>query len=130
MKWSWWMIILGLVVISSRIPILFGGGSLPELTAHELYYDFESRDSISVHRYYNQKLSIKGSLAQILPSDLGSAVLLLKTGYPERYVRCFMKEGQQLFTQQLIQDMEIVVEGRCKGYIGDVIIIEGCLKFP
>ncbi len=96
-----------------------------QVTASQLYNDFEVNEALANKKYLNKVIEVKGNIADI-QNENGSQIILLSTDKSLGGVSCRLMNAKNNIAFKKFET--VTIKGKCSGYLMDVNLVDCLLK--
>lgn len=96
------------------------------LSADSLYKAYAANEAAADKSFMNKVLEVKGTVKDITMSNKRPVVLLSTTG--EGNINCEMATDSTTVFSTLQKQAEVVIKGKCSGYLMDVNLVDCVIK--
>lgn len=98
-----------------------------QISAEQLFADYEMDENASNEKYLNKTLQIKGSIIDVGANQDGESTAMLDAGNPMFGVQVTFNPKEKEKLEQLTIGDKITIKGICTGYLSDVIVTNGVI---
>ncbi len=99
------------------------------INANQLYQQYYEHEQEANQKYLDKVIEVKGKVSEV-QSNNGLIVLLINAGNGMGGINCSMKENNSINVMQQLKDKEVLVKGKCTGFLMDVNLVDCLLVQP
>ena len=99
------------------------------IKASQLYQQYYEHEQEANKKYLDKVIEVKGRVSKV-QSNNGLIVLLLNAGDGMGGINCSMKESNSINVVQELHDKEVLVKGKCTGFLMDVNLVDCIIIQP
>ena len=99
------------------------------INANHLYQQYYEHEQEANQKYLDKVIEVKGKVSEV-QSNNGLIVLLINAGNGMGGINCSMKENNSINVMQQLKDKEVLVKGKCTGFLMDVNLVDCLLVQP
>lgn len=99
------------------------------IKASQLYQHYYEHEQEANQKYLDKVIEVKGRVSKV-QSNNGLIVLLLNAGDGMGGINCSMKESNSINVMQELLNKEVLVKGKCTGFLMDVNLVDCIIIQP
>ena len=99
------------------------------IAASQLYRQYFEKEKEANLKFLDKIIEVKGMVAEVQNNN-GLIVLLINAGNGMGGINCSMKDKSSVTNMQQVKDKEVVVKGKCTGFLMDVNLVDCVLIQP
>lgn len=99
------------------------------MNATQLYQQYNEHEPEANKKYLDKIVEVKGKVSEVQNNN-GLIVLLINAGNGMGGINCSMKDKSSVTNMQQVKDKEVVVKGKCTGFLMDVNLVDCVLIQP
>ena len=99
------------------------------IKASQLYQQYYEHEQEANQKYLDKVIEVKGRVSKV-QSNNGLIVLLLNAGDGMGGINCSMKESNSINVAQELLNKEVLVKGKCTGFLMDVNLVDCIIIQP
>ena len=99
------------------------------ISANQLYQQYYEHEQEANQKYLDKVIEVKGKVSEVQNNN-GLIVLLINAGNGMGGINCSMKENNSINVMQQLKDKEVLVKGKCTGFLMDVNLVDCLLVQP
>jgi hypothetical protein len=96
------------------------------VSSSELFSDYEIDEVAANVKYLDKFMEVSGQVRSKSTDEMG-VNLVLEAGNDFFGINCAMEKGQEEIISTFNEGDEIIVKGKCAGFNGDVVLVNGIL---
>ena len=97
-----------------------------EITAKQLFNDYENNEVAADEKYKKKKLAVTGIIKQISKDAFNNPFVSLKVGFLKS-VSCYFDDKHNKLISKLQKGQKITITGTCKGKsLGMLVVVKDC----
>jgi DNA/RNA endonuclease YhcR with UshA esterase domain len=98
-----------------------------QLTAHDLYDDFQKDENLANKKYLNKVVEVTGKVSDVQNVN-GSYIILLSSTSDMGGVSCQLMKDESNKAKSVKKTDSLTIKGKCSGYLMDVNLVDCVLR--